>query len=482
MAVAKVQGSTLVKKQYSLEEIKEIGEALGLVQKHNPASAVPGGGALHGFVPGSTTQFGLFADPGVRPDMFSAITRPASLAKLLTPTASEFVEEILDIMTGQSAGSGETPDDYCGDPPVAGDLYKCQQRFQFGNYFIKTQLKEIPRIGELRNRADVMRNVLNQPPALNPLIPDLFYRMTDTRSVLQYELFKIGNEFSRTLEQTLVLGATAAAAGDYRGWMSQFKGLDGQIKTGFVDPDGVECSALDSVVITFGADIADTIADGDGRDFQSAISDLWYAVNERAQAAGLDGVEWAFVMRREAFRAVTYELACTYAVNRCSTADGSINRQMVDNTRSLFDEMTRGRFLRIDAVDVPVVFSEGIPQTTESAFNFSSDIYLVPLSWNGMPLLHLDFFDMNNRYLQEWNDFVDAEATVVMNNGLFLAGRRDTGFCKEYIFASRLRLILETPFLAGRIDGVSYQFRADITNAIPGESFYPDSLGVSYTS
>jgi hypothetical protein len=63
-----------------------------------------------------------------------------------------------------------------------------------------------------------------------------------------------------------------------------------------------------------------------------------------------------------------------------------------------------------------------------------------------------------------------------------MVGLRSTGLCREYHFAMRARLILEAPFLAGRLDNVTYSYRtAEWRDAYPGASAYVNG-GISRRS
>jgi hypothetical protein len=143
--------------------------------------------------------------------------------------------------------------------------------------------------------------------------------------------------------------------------------------------------------------------------------------------------------------------------------------------------MLNGQYLLTDGVPVPVLFSEGIPQTTPNANTLMSDAYLVPLSWQGLPLLRLEYFDMNNEYTTSMRAAFNGANVDTMNDGMYLVGRRDTALCVEWHLAAKMRLILETPFLAGRLDDIKYAFNAPIRNAMPGASFYADG-GATYRS
>lgn len=106
-------------------------------------------------------------------------------------------------------------------------------------------------------------------------------------------------------------------------------------------------------------------------------------------------------------------------------------------------------------------------------------MYLVPLDWKGRPLLRFEYFNMGNQYITEWNGQINPEKRRILNNGMFMMGYQSTGLCDKFLFASKMRLILETPFLAGRIDNVAFTYLAATRNAIPGQSLYVNG-GRSY--
>lgn len=472
--------------KYTEKELQTLAKAgvLHIGRKNDPASTTLTAPALHGPFQGNAAQYGLFSYPGVRPERYSALQRPRSMARILRPMASEYTEEILEIATGQTASSGTNPAGFCGNPVTVGQLKTCQQVHKFGSYIIKTDLNAVPLIGQLRNRADVPAEILNAGPAENPLIPDIMFNLRDTRDVLAYELFRIGVDLERQMEQVLIRGQyTGSTQQNFVGFFQEFNGLDQLIKTGYTDAvTGAVCAAADSAIISFNAAVSSTMGGGDGRNIVQAASDLYWALRDRATSVGMEGVDWAIVMRKEQFRAVVEQWACNYATYRCTsgTVGNPFNTDTGD-TNALRLEMMNGQYLLHDGIAVPVVFSEGISSPAIANATYEADMYYVPLSWNGAPLLRLEYFDMGNQYATAYRTFVDSDDITVINNGMFIVGVRSTGLCKEYHFASRMRMILETPFLAGRIDNINYTFRAPSREAIPGTSLYVDG-GTTYRS
>lgn len=468
-------------KRYTVSELKEMAEVLGIRQKNDPAATTVTAPTLQGPFPGNTDQLGIFSSYEVRPERFSALTRPRTLAKLLNLNKSVFHEETLEIMTGVTASSGTNATGFCGNPPTVGQGKVCKQNYAWGRYYVKTNLDAIPEIGTLRSRAEVPGKVLNAGPAASPLVPDVMYKLADTRSQLQYELFMIGVSLERSMEKVLVTGDTSlASANTNHGWISEFAGLDGQVKTGYADVTGLVCPAADSAIVAFNAAVTSVIGGGDGRNIVQAGTDLYWALNDRATEMGMGGVEFSWIMRKEAFRSIAEVWACNYATYRCQA--GTAGQPFVENvegTNRLRLEMMSGQYLLVDGVPVPVTFSEGIPQQSQGGSQFKSDVYLAPISWNGIPLLRLEYFPMDNQYATEFADF-QGESIAVINNGMYIVGNRNTGLCKEYHFGAKFRMILETPFLAGRIDDVAYTFRAPIRNADPGDTFFYADGGATY--
>lgn len=476
---------TKANRTFSEEQVNAMLDILETRQKHTPASTTLTAPALHGVFQGNTAQYGLFSSPGYRPEMFSTLVRPRSLAQLLGVAPSQYTNELLQIMTGVTNSSGTNAEGWCGDPPTVGQAKACRQTYSWGKYYVKTDLNAIPDLGELRNRADVPRDILNVDPASrNPFVPDIMYRLDDTRSVLRYEFWRLGVSLERSLEHVLLQGdTTLTSANAYHGFIAEFLGLDGQIKTGYADSEtNVTCPAMDSFIITFGTDVGATIAGGDGRTITTAMSDMYWSLMDRAHEMGMEATQWAIVMLKEQFRRVVEEHSCTYATHRCaSTNAGEPYYNDVQDTNALRLQMMHGQYILIDNVAVPVIFSEGIPRESLGSNRFYSDMYFVPVSWNGMPLLRLEYFPMNNQYAKEFANFQGEEVGII-NNGMFIVGSKQTAFCKEYHFATKLRLILETPWLAGRIDNIEYEFRASPRNADPNDTFFYANGGYTYAT
>jgi hypothetical protein len=99
----------------SLIELAKAGVTLNIGQKNDPSGSTPTASTLHGANYGNGSQYGLFSAPGVRPDRFSALSRPRSMTSLLRPQKSDLINEIVEIVTGQTAGTTTNATGWCAD-------------------------------------------------------------------------------------------------------------------------------------------------------------------------------------------------------------------------------------------------------------------------------------------------------------------------------------------------------------------------------
>jgi len=457
-------------KTYSASEIADIAKALGLSagQKADP---------LHGLNYNATSTYGIFSGAGVRPQMYSTLARPMSLARVLPATPSNIQQELLEIHTGVTTTTDTNAADFCADPPGTGAAKVCRQQVLWGKWFKETGINVIPQIGGIRNRADVMREIVNAGPSENPYVPETVFgmRLTGGLSQLAYELYLLGVDLERSMEKVLVSGNNATAyTSTQTGWTAEFNGLDQWIKTGYTDSvTSQACAALDSVVYSYSTTLAGTIV--------TYLNDLWLSVTQRADIMGMPGTQWAFVMRPELFRALVDVVSDQYSTVRVTGGQYEEANRNSEAVVARADAMLQGRYLLVLGQVVPVILSHGPEFTTTANNTYRSDIYLVPLSWQGGPLTRLEYFDMSNTYLAEFDGFVGSNARA-LNNGLFLAGRLEgssSAFCPKFQFASQMRLIMETPHLAGRIDDITFSYTAQTRNPYAGESLYADG-GVTY--
>jgi hypothetical protein len=464
---------------FTMEQIKEMGEVFSqIVTKHAPAAGAPTFNYAHG-------TGGMFSEPGVRPDMYNATVAPMGFLDALPFAKSEFQNELISILTGQLGAGGSNASNVCGDPPYPGDLKKCTRTLPYGTIFMKTKKLAVPDIGELANRADVERQINNAVNVNNPMLPDVLRNVgaLNFRSAKVQQLYMLSNQMQRSTAPVAVTGNnTLAAAATTLGWIAEYDGIDRLIKAGHVDAaTSTACPAADSHIITWGRSIDGTL---EGLDIAKTMNDVYFSRWDLARRVGMDTVQWAWVMDSRLFRALTFVFACTFQHERCTDAAAGtpINREMqaVEN-RML--EMANGQFLWCNNVRVPVLFTSGseiqVPDLSHNGL--IGDVYLVPMRWAGGDLTWMDYFPMDNQYINEWNDLANSTNRVVHNNGMFMTAVRSDGFCDELLITAKFRMIMRTPFLAARIDNITFNSYKGYRDYEPGASFHYDGGVTFYT-
>ena len=467
---------------YTMEEMKVLEKAGVLGMKHDTSSATPSAQALHGYFPGNADQQGLFTSMGARPGMFNATARVRSIGRYLPLMRNPIMNEIIDVMTGVTAGSGTNATSACATAPKAGDLKTAKQTYTYGIIHLGTKVDDLTQMGQRVNRADVPREIYNNARVDNPFLPDVpgIDGLSNTAQRFRAHMYTLGIEIERNVSPVHFVGVAGTEDDTYRGVARQWNGLDNLVKTGHTDSvSGLVAPALDSDVVSFDTLVSGT--DTFGRTFVEALTDTVFGLRERAGRLGMGGVQWAIVMRPDQFRAVTEVWAPSYFINRI---DGEQYNEVMRDAAAVTrfrDEMFQGTYLLVAGEQVPVILDDSIARETLGNNHYKSDIYIVALSWSGMPLLYGDYFPMNNAEAEEYVSAsgIGDTTTTTWNNGLYRVFKRMTKACVEYDLFGKFRLVLDAPFLSGRLDDVAYMSYFRQTDAVPGHSYHYDG-GTSY--
>ena len=466
-------------KKYTAEEFLAIRKAIMNVEKNNASSASDTSNPPYGPYADGSGDYGFLSVPGVRPEMFSAFSRPRSLSSILGVRPTRIANEKIGIITGLTAEEGSNPADFCATAPTAGQLKRCIQNYVWGKSYWKSKVRNVAEAGEYADYSDVAaKRVLNTNPSSNPFVPDIMGRLDVSNrdaATLANELFTVGAAMERSFETVLVQGnITKANTVTQTGWIKEFDGLERQVVSGRRDFDtNVACPAADSTIISWGTGIDATVG---GRTFPMMIVDTYFALTDIARQAGLDGVTWIIAMRMEEFRALTYIYACEYWTSRCQGSATNPSYTDAQAVRGLQLQMWQGRYLLIDGNPVRVVFTDGIPLTKAGGSVYTAqEMFFLAVDWNGMPLLNLEYKPMDNGDAMSFANFVGPQVFQGLNNGMWLATKQQTAFCLELLFAGKFRLVLDAPFMSARIDTMQFTFSAPVRNAYPSMTeFYRD--------
>lgn len=471
--------------EFSEAELSVLAKAgmLNIGAKHDTSSATPSAAPLHGPYPGAPTQFGLWSQPGGRTGVWNATPRTRSFAGRIPMFGSVIQQELIDIATGVTVGTGNNQTSACIVGPKPGQLKAMRIAATFGIIHESTKIFDVTQAGMRRNRADVDREFYNSARTENNWIPDVpgIDGQGSINSVMRGEMLALGVDLERNISQVHFLGAAGTEDNTYRGVARQWNGLDAIIKTGYADSVTQQAApAADSTVVAFNAE-ADGGTDASNRTLIAALIDTYYSVEEYLSRIGISA-EFVLVMRPDLFRAIAQIWSCSYATTRClSTNAGQPLMRDAVSIRAEYENILNGRYLPMEGRNVEVLLDDSIPRDTLGNGHFKSDIYGVALRGNGRAVLYGEFFDMNNPEAMEVVNFagMNDATTTTLNGGLYRVFKRVTGGCVEYDFFARPRLIHDAPFMNFRLDDIRYKSAFDQHDARPGDSYYENG-GVTH--
>ena len=449
-------------KSYTLKELRDLGDYLSR-QKTDliPAHAHNGEG--------------LFVNPGVRPEMYSAIPRMGNFAENLRLIPSNTENEIYEILTGQSADSGTNPSNTCGDPPIAGNLKTAAVKAVFGQYYKGTPIFDVSKSGLRHDLADIDRTLLNYPvPVGNPFVPSpVAINPQSINTPVGKMLLELGNSVLQDFSYTHFSGDSSKAYSATRlGFIKEYDGLDKWIRDDY--EDFVSTTAADAI-----NSLVDTSAPDIDSDFVVLLSDMFRTLRTDAALVGLPNTTWAIVVNPRIIYPLIDIWACNYQTARC-LVDG-VSRQDVATVTALREQMYAGQYLMIDGERVPLITDYGVPATggggtlgtdsSDANGEWTSNIYIVPMSTSGRPLTYLQYLPYTNAEMAQFLA-MGFDQVRVINGGFYLMTFKRTGFCLSYQVTARARLIMDTPFLAGRIDDVTFDVTTPFRTPIIGATGY----------
>ncbi len=448
--------------------IKEMVRDLAEIQKHTLTNTVQTGAPAHGVG-------GLFSSIGVRPDMYHTLPRPINQWMDMIPLIkSNLNNEIWEVLTGQTAMEGNAAADACSPGPVPGQFKTCQQVIPFGTGKMDTRVKRITGIGRRNDYADIDRNILNWNVTFGKFVPQITGINPNSDAGKAFAELGLAIESAVNLCDGQGVAGATSNVGHWAFWMTQFGSFPRYVRTGYTDAiTGVACPAADSVVFTHGANI--NAAGINGRTFVQNVVDMIYSVKERASTFGMTPFLGVIVINPKLERALYENWACAYYTDFCAGGQYHENNTDAVMITKFRDEMMANHYLLVDGQPIPVVtHSDLLVEATGTPNEYFADLFYMPIAWGGRALSYYQYFPMNNADALQWFGETDPNGIRFYNNGLYAAAGSRAEFCSSMAFMMQMRFILDTPWLAGRVDDIEFMYLAQTRDARPGMSFYQD--------
>jgi len=435
--------------------------AQAFAEAYKAVSSTPS--SIYGHGPGGT-----FSHPGLSQQVFNATILPhLGLQAKLPVRVVQDTNPLYGILTGVTATSGTNPTGECDDPKTAGLAKLCMHSAVFGRISLQTRVFDIEHAGERTNRGEFLDLSLMGNPVLEtgaPNMPGFANANNALRNEAAKALFELGASWAREFAHINYDGTPTnnTAGGGYKEWY----GLEVLINTGYQDAEsGEACAAADSIVESFGDnDITDNSADIVGK-----IQDISFRLRHIAYRAGLGATKWCLVMPLGMFYRLS-EVWSYYYYTRAldsltfnSVTNVNITGEQVTKLRDQFRgnlETRQGQFLLIDGQRYDVILDDAIPETETAPGQFSSDIYIVPLTvLGGTPVTYMEYYnyDAPGGSMDLARVMAPGDSYYTTDSGMYIWHKKPpTNLCVQLAAWSRPRLIVRTPYIAARISNVVY--------------------------
>lgn len=455
-----------------LEGVKET----RLGAKHDTGVGSPGTtGYVHG--PG-----GLLRYPGVDPDVFSLIlsTIPGIMNEI-PAVPSIYINPMFEVVTGMGADSGSEAVNVCDNAPIGGTMTAGIVTAPFGKYQRSTRQVELNRTGQRNDRAEPMDLRLVGGPTGTTPFTDQGITGSPLVNEIDTVMFERALSFHRLLAKQVWRGnyANNTAGGGY----AEMGGLDLMLGTSWKDAiTGNQLAAMYPQVFDFNL----ARVDSNGTNLINALTYMMRNARDLAMREGVTPVRWAFAMRPGAFYEITKVWPCAYYTSICQISTSANSFQQVislEAQANLRDDMRANRYLLIDGERVDVVMDDGILEftnTTKSGITsgcFASDIYLIPFSiLGGRAVTYLEYYQYQNPSVEAALGGNLALARVI-EGGTYIETIRQLNWCLQWQAMISPRLIMRTPWLAGRLKNVQYCPLAQARQPFPDDPYFSAASG-----
>jgi len=451
-------------------------EGIGLGAKHDTGGSPISEGYIHG--PGGSLSY-----PGVDPLVFSAEVGNMGIIGELPTKASVESNPIFEILTGFRDRNGTEKNGVCDDAPTAGFAKFGKITSVFGRYENATPELELNRIGLRVNRGDPMDlRLFNSPIATSGLFAQGPGDPTSVAAILQSEIamkFKeLGTAFHRQLSDQVWTGNPGNNTGG--GGYKELTSFPLLVNDGYIDAEtGVPLPSVDSTIVNYNSGRIDL----DGTRIVHFMTYLYHVKKDRAMRAGMPTVRWVYAMRPELFWEMTNVWPCAYLTYQCQvTGNQRVNINAADQI-ALRDAMRAGSYLLVNGDRVEVIQDDGIPfdsNTTAQGVTpgcFRSNIYLIPMSAGTQAVTFLEYMDYQNGDIQRALEGTNLILAKV--EGAFLTWPRQTNQCVQWQSKIEPRLVMRTPWLAGRIDNIQYCPAINPAQPFPNDPYHVNGGGSS---
>lgn len=391
---------------------------------------------------------GLFSTPGTDRAVLTTHVAPSGIDEFLPALGATITNPIFSLFTGVSDETGSEPEQVC-DPAPTALMTSGTLTAMFGRI-----IRETPTIDYGR----LPQTIAGEPTDLSLLAA--FGRggslavSTDANGIIndavRGAMFTVGTQLQRKITKLLWSGNPAANNLSKPGYL-EFPGLDKQIVTGQTDAQtGVALPAADSYVKDAASSPLGTY------DIVAELQAMMYVLKANGDRM-FGSVQHALAMTPEMFHALTDVWPIQY--NTQAAANLLISNGVAVNVDggqlvSARDAMRASASIVINGTTYPVILDDGIASSVTNGLHKSS-IYALPLSvMGGFPVLSIEYLDFSKAGALSVPGFTNQDFWTDGGRVLWSAVQQKT--CFSLTARIEPRIVLRTPWLAGKIQNVGY--------------------------
>lgn len=420
---------------------------------------------------------GFMSTPGLDRSVLSTHVNPLGIDQFLPASPTTVTNPLFPIFTGVTDEIGNEPDNVCDDAPTA-LLTSAYLTAQFGRI-----IRDTPTI----DRGRLPQTIAGEPTDLTLLAARGRQGSMDIdlspESILtdatRGAMFALGVQFQRKLNKMYWQGNTAVNNPAKPGYL-EFPGLDRQVATGQVDAQsGSAVAALDSYVKTANYASIGTY------NIVANLQDMERVLYHRALNMFGDAT-FVIAMRPEMWEEITGVWPIQYSTqsvtNLLNTTGVSVN---VDGNAIVTsrDMMRAALQITLNGRTYPVVLDHGIylHDSTNTAGlaagSYASTIYMLPLTvYGGFPVLRIEYLDFTKGMANIPG--LSGREDFWTDGGRYLWSIVQDATCFHLKARVEPRIVLQAPFLAGKIERVAFAPMSMDRQPDPSDPYFVDG-GVS---
>lgn len=415
---------------------------------------------------------GLFTDCCLeRPVMNITLTPQRSLGNRIPVVRRNTQVSKYAYLTDIADPSGELPEFPCDHPPQVGDINACFMETHKGRLSLMTKTLEMDRIIQrycegITSDLYLVGDVRGVSAGIASGMQGNLAIMADMVVRRQFQLVTRG--LQRKLLKWFWTGdPTNAAVNTAGGGERQFWGLENLIADDYGQKDfvrGHDCDMLNSDIKDFENTCIGAANPTTGVGLYEYMQELEDTLYQRASYYGYSNVESVWVMHPTTWSSITKYLPCEMLSGSCHTLIGGdasatpcvdINSMGIATVRQNLQQSMR---LDVNGRTYMVILDDSIPVTRDATgvpVKHTSDIYFIPLSVEGQPVLFWDVAD--------YRAVSQALAPIPgglggmhgwTDGGMFLSTVEHHNYCFSITTKLEPGLVFLAPHLAGKIENV----------------------------